>query len=474
MTWEDVERKYRISSPAPFIDLPDVEPLPGYEWTCDTISGIDDAFVADACTFCDKTFDCFDSLERGRHLVDVHHFGQCDHDDSYAEDDLDLFRDHVLEFHQCGDHISWDEIRLRFRRIEEPLRASRLRSREFPETQTKGAAVRQEEPPQTRLILQARLDQVIHHADVQRDSAFVEFVGRGHFAQALRCLDQRDISLSEQGESRTLPCFEAACLEEEMVISGFDDLVVHRRPPDYGPLVAHLEAKGLTQEALEELPREGLFSIAWVCRLPNSASASNSLGTSEFYSCADCARNYLYDTRNDVVEHIRTFHPLWCPEEATENDINHWAEEIPLKLNPSWITRRSACRSGKDMIHHWLRAFLIESPTLRTLLRTSKLAGCTPGTLLDAWAVETLESWDMDITEDVVDEVEELLSDGAVDSRDNLRSLLASSLPASADGRRGQSGAGNTRMDLLRKRLPDISDFIPSKRIRFGSPPALL
>jgi hypothetical protein len=77
-----------------------------YEWCCDAISGIDDAFNEDArnydeyCIYCLERFSIRgteSSQERGRHLADCHAFGKCNLMITYQSwDDL---KSHLIAFH---------------------------------------------------------------------------------------------------------------------------------------------------------------------------------------------------------------------------------------------------------------------------------------------------------------------------------------------------------------------------------------
>lgn len=430
--------------------------------------------MEDACIFCDEKFDFLASHERGRHLVDTHRFGQCDHhNDWYAASNLGLFKRHLVDFHGCdGDRDSWGQLLSHFRRrIKDPDRSQILWRRGGPElSPPTDAALPREESPQTRLVLQSRLDQVFRRAGVPRDTAFAEFDGMGVIAQALRCLDQHSLSPPppDPGEkNNSLPCFEAACIEEEMVVSGFDNLVFYRRPPDHDSLIAYLSKTSPSGDSSGTNPGAGLFSIAWVCRLPNNIYFPASSDASKLYSCISCAVNTLYNTRDKALKHLRDCHMTEDSGEDAEGSISRWVEEIPLNLEPSWITSRSSCRNFRETIHWWFRAFMIESHTLRTLLRTSRLSGCTLRTPIEAGVVDILESWDVGNAEEARLDLEEVLgSDGAVDSRDNLKSLQESLVRAAASGKQDPAAVSGSTRSLWRKRLLEIGDSGASKRIR--------
>jgi uncharacterized protein YdcH (DUF465 family) len=75
-----------------------------FEWCCDAISGIDDAFDEDAhnyhCTYCSARFGVREpdsSQRRGRHLADCHAFGKCNLMITFQSwDDL---KSHLIAFH---------------------------------------------------------------------------------------------------------------------------------------------------------------------------------------------------------------------------------------------------------------------------------------------------------------------------------------------------------------------------------------
>ncbi len=470
MTWEEAAEKYQVPDPDFAFSLVPTKPDTKWEWSCDSLTGIDEAFTDDVCLFCGENVDYLDSHERGRHLVETHQFGQCNQDASYSSAHLKSFNKHLRDFHRCGENPKTYSLVNAFRRPQDPLRAVRLRDYDPPEIHTNDSTARiQEELPQTSLILQARMDQVIYGADVLQDASLVEFVGMGLFARALRRLDQVPLSLPpEPHVDKILFSFEAACIEEEMVVSGHENLVVHRRPPDYESLVAYLTKLMPDKESCrsEVTP---LFSNAWVCHLPDKTSEELVPTAAEFYGCADCGRNRLYDTQDEALEHLRTSHP-GLHSDSFKTPLESCVEEIPLQLCAAWITSRSISRGRKDTIHQWLRGLFIESSTFRTLLRTSKAvtADHSSEASAGAWMLSVMERVDTGIIHGLmpVDE-ERLNSDGAVDSRDDLKSCRGSPPPISGDGMGGPNRSGSARETGSSKRLPsDVSDRGPVKRAR--------
>lgn len=80
------------------------------QWSCDFLSGIEDAFSASGCIclYCGDEFDD-DSTEwsiKGRHLVDEHRYGDCNLLISY--DSEEVFYRHIQEFHECSNYLSND------------------------------------------------------------------------------------------------------------------------------------------------------------------------------------------------------------------------------------------------------------------------------------------------------------------------------------------------------------------------------
>ena len=468
MTWEELARKYQTWNPDSADPSIATKSETKWEWTCESLSGIDEAFSNDVCLFCDENVDYLDSHERGRHLVEAHQFGRCNQDASYSSVDLTSFEKHLRAFHSCENPNTISLINA-LRRPKDPLRAARLRDYDPPEIHTNDIAGLRDESPQKSLILQARMDQVIYRADVLPDVSLVEYVGMGLFARALRRLDQLPLSPPpEPRMDRMLFSFEAACIEEEMVVSGHENLVVHRHPPDYESLIAYLTKIMPGKESCQSTATQ-LFSNAWVCHLADETSDEPSPTAAEFYGCADCARNRLYDTQDEALEHLRTSHAR-LHSDSSKRPLECCVEEIPLQLCASWVTSRSISRGRRDTIHRWLRGLFMESSTFRTLLRTSKAAATDRrlGSSAREWTLSVLNRLDTGIINDSmpVDE-ERLNSDGAVDSRDDLKSCRGSSSLALLDEIGGQSKSGSVREAGSAKRLPsEASDRGPVKRAR--------
>jgi hypothetical protein len=77
-----------------------------FEWCCDALSGIDDAFEEkndgdEFCVFCNVKYDSqssINSCDKGRHLVEQHAFGCCNLDLSYNS--WEELEEHLVEFHE--------------------------------------------------------------------------------------------------------------------------------------------------------------------------------------------------------------------------------------------------------------------------------------------------------------------------------------------------------------------------------------
>lgn len=393
------------------------EAMSGLELTCNAISGIDDAFNNDTCLFCNETCEPSDSFERGRHLVEKHRYGQCNHDASYEEFEDALFRDHIVQFHQVTSHTLLASLQDHFLRAKAPFRVGWRRDQHSSGDKTQYEMPHEEESPQTGLMLQTELRQVIHSAKIVRENPLRASWDNSYFAAALRHLDIWCFSPVESELEIISLGLKAACIEEEMVVCGHDNLFIHRQLPDQLFLNQYALRKSAEWRSLEDSNKD-VFTSLWLCRIPDALYRDPRLN-----KCRPCASHRLYPTRSEAIDHLRSiFH---APE--YNHSLEHRIEEIPYKLNVSWTTIRSNCRNNKDMILSWLTTFFLESPTLRRILRSSEEVNCVPGKPPEAWMAALLESWDRDHSEDSsAEEVEAKGSDGAVDSRDNLSSLALS------------------------------------------------
>lgn len=88
-----------------FLSSPQPEKYEGWEWCCDSLSGIEGAFSDQRsgrevkCMFCKEHFDlnATDWYDRGKHLAETHRYGQCNLSLSYHY--TSRFRSHMINFH---------------------------------------------------------------------------------------------------------------------------------------------------------------------------------------------------------------------------------------------------------------------------------------------------------------------------------------------------------------------------------------
>lgn len=440
------------------------EAMSGSEWTCNAISGIDDAFNNDTCLFCDETCEPSDSFERGRHLVEKHRYGQCNHDASYDEFEDALFRDHIVQFHQVTSRTLLASLQDHFLRAKAPFRVGWRRDQQSLGDKTQYEMPHEEESPQTGLMLQTKLSQVIHNAKILHENTLPVTWDNSYFAAALRYVDLRCFSLAESELEMFSLGLKAACIEEEMVVCGHDNLVIHRRPPDQLFLDQYARRKSAEWCPLEDSGKD-VFTSLWICHLPGRLYRDP-----RFNKCRPCASHRLYTTRSEAIDHLRSNH-FHVPVDSDR--LKHRIEEIPYKLNVSWTTIRSNCRNNKDMIHTWLTTFFMQSPTLRRILQGSEEVNCGPGKPPEAWMAALLDTWDKDHSEDSsVEEVEAKGSDGAVDSRDNLSSLALSTVHKNVQAwydKLGLTKGLNQQYYRKRRPLEGLSEPGVSKRIRFAA-----
>ncbi|KAB5584754.1 hypothetical protein GE09DRAFT_1227 [Coniochaeta sp. 2T2.1] len=365
MTWEDAVRKFcpasqdhgtkdeiatqsRSASPLSADAMVSVEVSLGneYEWTCDTISGIDEAFLEDKCIFCNECFRNVSSDWRGRHLVDRHRFGQCPDDVSYGEGDISLFRDHLERFHQCCGYGSSDMLLQQFSR----LKVSRPTEHPTPLDQSYYAHVvhRNEERSETETLLQTRLDQAQNSAVAMAGVVCRSFAdGRVPQRVVLSYIKHVGLSLAETINEEVRICREAACIQEEMVVCGHDHLLPWKRPPDDLPLVDYLERLRRQKEGLKDLAET---SDPLVLSLQDQLSDSRAHAETVIGD-GSASKTIPGSRPSRMLEHL-----------------NLPAKQQLASPEPSTVraARRSDCRNAKDSIRWWLSGFFKQSYTLRT------------------------------------------------------------------------------------------------------------
>jgi hypothetical protein len=105
----------------------------GPRWSCDTVSGIEDAFVEHECIYCSSSFEEESSWnERGKHLVHSHGYGNCNLAITFLS--WHDMKAHLLNFHDSGDILSLS-IEAKFlcpRRIEPPFHRNLENTEQFP------------------------------------------------------------------------------------------------------------------------------------------------------------------------------------------------------------------------------------------------------------------------------------------------------------------------------------------------------
>ncbi|KAB5566983.1 hypothetical protein GE09DRAFT_1219230 [Coniochaeta sp. 2T2.1] len=423
-----------------------------YEWTCDTMSGIDEAFVEDRCIFCNESFRDVSSDWRGRHLVDRHRFGQCPDDVSYGEGDIPLFRDHLERFHQCSGYGPSNMLVQQFSR----LKVSRPTEHPTPLDQYyyAHAVHRNEERSETETLLQTRLDQARNSAVAMAGVVCRSFAD-GHVPQrvVLSYIEHAGLSLTETISEEVRICREAACIQEEMVVCGHDHLLPRRRPPDDLPLVDYLEKLRRQKEELQGLAET---SNPLVLSLPDQLS--------DFRAHAETGIGEGSESKTLPGSRLsRMLERFNLPAKRPRPRTAELASPEPFTVRDA---RRSDCRNAKDTIRWWLRGFFKQSYTLRTLLRISTTKYWPPSTTAEEWTKSFLDVCERASIEGSVDEDGAVVeSDGAVDSRDTL-SHHASSLPASSAAKQKGGSVENLRKDLSRKRLPDWSELGASEKKR--------
>jgi len=199
--------------------------LDAFPWACDAITGIDDAFSRDPvkgmsrCIYCRRVF-VWEDLESparlGRHLVDRHAFGKCNLNVAYKM--WEELEDHLANFHSSTPGLKKD--RFLRKRLQDPSVLQLDDSLTHP---SQGPSA--DEVTARSLLLLTILE------DKLRECGIELLVGRDasseqrshHVCSAMARLDllYRDSMLkSRPPKSVQRLLYEAACIEEEIVLSG--------------------------------------------------------------------------------------------------------------------------------------------------------------------------------------------------------------------------------------------------------------
>ncbi len=192
------------------------------EWCCDALSGIDDAFEEDdlgqQCIFCAQRFTENEearkkpelSYIRGKHLTDVHLFGNCNLSVTYKT--LEEFEVHLDEYH----HTSMDETACnmvgRFRRQKDPLRYFR------GDAPVQGQPSIINERSTLGLLLNTRLSVSLHELD-ERGIPWMPISDALELICTYPSITGLVSSLSDQEYLRKL-YYDIMCIEEELIVSG--------------------------------------------------------------------------------------------------------------------------------------------------------------------------------------------------------------------------------------------------------------
>jgi hypothetical protein len=286
-----------------------------FEWCCDALSGIDDAFEEkndgdEFCVFCNVKYDSqssINSCDKGRHLVEQHAFGCCNLDLSYNS--WEELEEHLVEFHELK--LADEQIISRFRRRRRPHQFYR------GDYRSDGQPLQKPERSTEHLVLIARL-----HTLLSRDVYF------GTVDSGEKFLESLDNEVFERNQHLRIPPearYEISCIEEEMIVSGNYHLVIPRSYPE-----------------------------------------------------------------------------------------DPWMSRAARGTDPG--TRST---NQRRRVNDWLFQIFMESNTLKSMLRIGRLVPGLAKAESPNWVIPVVESWD--VNEAATGNFEYEVSDGAVDSRDDLK-----------------------------------------------------
>jgi hypothetical protein len=131
--WSDPPVRHE-ARPLRIPSVPFLLPVKQFKYSCEAILGIEETFVCERCVYCGLTFDADSDWKlRGKHLVEDHSFNECDSEIFY--DTWDAYFKHLTISHHATDFVCCSREMSTFLRPQADLRQlSREVSIVFPKT----------------------------------------------------------------------------------------------------------------------------------------------------------------------------------------------------------------------------------------------------------------------------------------------------------------------------------------------------
>jgi len=367
-----------------------------YEWACDVLSGIDSAVVDGGCLYCGKAhfFEALDDSHLfGKHLVYDHSFGKCDLDSTFKT--WSELVAHLRQFHRANifalGELDPEAAERTFRRIKHQ-NEHHPHFHDVAESFPPEVTIREENPKLTDLILQAELICLLTNGGFLKDEQFVKAGIRSDLSRAIQKLGNSSFHQSDDAELMLSRSHQVACLEEELILSGYDLAIAPRRCREFFDIEQFLSRKRTDIDTARKVKSQ--FSKIWMTvDLPLPAKISS-------YIDHPFAAHYAircWKCRDWVAEPAWTAHRSQLCQSHKFGDIEAdiLLEEVPRGLRSSLVTMQF-CRNNVQRISKWMQTCFLESSAVRVLLRTSNstrsfFCGNNPD-----WVVPVLEFWDRD------------------------------------------------------------------------------
>ena len=340
------------------------QPFPvQFQWSCDFLSGIEDAFSASGCIclYCGDEFDN-DSTDwsiKGRHLVDEHRYGECNLLISY--DSGELFHRHIQEFHECSNYLSNDFLAKHHQYGRERGFHRGLRSKD------------------------QHLTDDFHSIRSRRLGAL--------FA------DNRWFQ-----EMHTQPCGARATSSTKIVES----------QPSQRPWQLELSAAIRDESCIVD----GLL-IASPGRLWSISNQCASGIEKPCFSLGDGIRisRYEFDGRHDLACGASSLlHTYDRTKKPALGDGEELGKPLTTSISASKPLGNAEVAKERNRINAWLRDILISSFTIKVIVYHTIGKENTRSLNMDTWLETTLGLWELDEAAKKTDE-QDNYSDGALDSR---------------------------------------------------------
>ncbi|KAK4446671.1 hypothetical protein QBC34DRAFT_147485 [Podospora aff. communis PSN243] len=407
---ESEKKPETLASPATFI--------PSTVYSCDAISGIDDAMFDDAggtstCLFCGRSWiqEGVDfAFLLGQHLAQNHRFGDCNLNVSYLEwNDLEA---HLISFHgwiKPADVWEREATRVRFMTRSRLLNGNLLR---LDDSWAQPAwRPDHEEVPSSHLLGLHALNMILAEAklSVPITSKLTSLEVAHQLCRSLAILDKlfnnsntQHVDMTDSDLSRIV--YRAACAEQDLTISGFEGF---RYAQYYSP----------DQSDVEQVL--WLYGIGPWLRNPTHSwvfSISKSEEKQTLLACDDCATRRTYRSYREAIIHLFTNHSKGSDFHQAIPELLKVGSTILIKrrvglgptvdvsvtgrLEQGDIVKLAASQVGKSAsgngeITRWLWGMFLDSPAFRRLLRSGRTfqgGGLTRSSR--QWAISILKCWD--------------------------------------------------------------------------------